>query len=115
MIVTLEPFLSVFEEMAIEHANSRQEEKMSSRITAELKKGERNEHYIVIITDGDSRYMGSTGATPALAKEHALNTAKNLQADAQARLLKAQSDAIAAREVVEAVEKLVVAPQDGAR
>ena len=110
MIVQLEPILDVFEEMAMQYlVNSRMEEKMS-KPQARL----RNEGglYEVVVSYGPDRstFMGNAGTTPELAKQHALNVARNLQADAQARLVRAQAEAIKAREVLESVEALVITP-----
>lgn len=63
---------------------------------------------VVARSEHDRKYMGNACKTPELAKDHALNVASNLLADAQARLLKAQNDAIAAREIVEAITALKV-------
>jgi hypothetical protein len=75
---------------------------------AELRKVGDLYEVIVATSEHDRRYMGNACTTPEAAKTHALNTARNLNADAQARLLKAQSDAISARETVESIQALEI-------
>lgn len=77
-------------------------------IKSELRKVEELYEVVVSSSEHDRKYMGNAATTPQVAKDHALNVASNLLADAQARLLKAQSDAIAARQVVESIKKLDV-------